>query len=140
MESGRRGTRPNSTNSDPKNHHYKTRHNGSAPHRPFGRRTVAGGRLPLRRGGDEIGTECALVGEVGRARSIGRHGSRVFYPNRPDRTGEVWYQFTGPVRSGTGRKPDEFKFEFKPRSTIGSDWYTDPFNRYTEAVRPVPGR
>jgi hypothetical protein len=67
-------------------------------------------------------------------------GGRVFYPDRPDRTGEVRYRFTGPVRSGTGQKPDEFKFEFKPRSTIGSDRYTDRFNRYTGPVRPVPGR
>jgi hypothetical protein len=65
--------------------------------------------------------------------------SRVYYPDRPDRTDEVRYRFTGPVRSGTGRKPDEFKFEFKPRSTIGSDRYTDRFDRYTGPVRPVPG-
>jgi hypothetical protein len=58
--------------------------------------------------------------------------TRVFYPDRPDRTGEVRYRFTGPVRSGTGQKPDEFKFEFKPRSTIGSDRYTDRFHRYTD--------
>jgi hypothetical protein len=57
--------------------------------------------------------------------------TRVFYP---DRTGEVRYRFTVLVRSGTGQKPDEFKFEFKPRSTIGSDRYTDRY-RYTGPFR-----
>jgi hypothetical protein len=64
--------------------------------------------------------------------------TRVFYPDRPDRTGEVRYRFTGSVRSGTGRKPDKFKFEFKPRSTIGSDRYTGlvpgRWNKKTELV------
>jgi hypothetical protein len=41
---------------------------------------------------------------------------------------------------GNCREPDEFKFEFKPRSTIGSDQYTDMFDRYTGPVRSVPGR
>jgi hypothetical protein len=39
--------------------------------------------------------------------SVFRVCSRVNRTDRPDRTGEVRYRFTGPVRSGTGRIPGE---------------------------------
>jgi hypothetical protein len=70
-------------------------------------------------------------------KGVGARGRRRESPGffTRDRTGEVRYRFTVLVRSGTGRKSDEFKFEFKPRSTIGSDRYTDRFNRYTGPVR-----
>jgi hypothetical protein len=66
--------------------------------------------------------------------AFSRMETRVNRTDRPDRTGEVRYRFTGPVRSGTGRIPGERKFEFKSRSAIGPDRYTDQFKRYTGPV------
>jgi hypothetical protein len=98
--------------------------NSGIPPRGEGRR-LAGGQRVKRGARDRGGAGAKKEGSCA--------GGMVFYPDRPSRIGEVRYRFTGSVRSGTGRKPDEFKFEFKPRSRIGSD-------RYTRPVRPVPGR
>jgi hypothetical protein len=56
-----------------------------------------------------------------------------------NRTGELRYRYTGPVR----REPEEtggIQISNQNPSSIGLDQYTDRYDRYTGLVRPETGR
>jgi hypothetical protein len=60
---------------------------------------------------------------------------RVFHTDTLNRTGELRYRYTGPVRPGTGG----IQISIQNPSSIGLDRYTDRYDRYTGPVRSGTG-